>query len=69
MPLVKAVVAGAIAALAIPFITRGGEGQLSQWTSYGIVHATAGGYHLTWSWPIFCIVTLFAWALLAAANR
>ena len=29
MPLVKAVVAGAIAAIAIPFLTRGAEGEMS----------------------------------------
>jgi hypothetical protein len=69
MPLVKAVVAGATAALAIPFLTRGAEGGLSEWASYGVVHATAGGFHLTWSWPIFCIVTLFTWGLLAWSNR
>ena len=69
MPLVKAVVVGAIAALAIPFLTRGAEGQMSGWIGYGVVHFTVGGTHLAWSWPIFCIVTLFTWGLLAAANR
>jgi hypothetical protein len=69
MPLVKAVVAGAIAAIAIPFLTRGVDGQMSGWTSYGVVHFTVGGTHLAWSWPIFCVVTLFTWGLLAAANR
>jgi hypothetical protein len=69
MPLVKAVVAGAIAAIAIPFLTRGAEGDMSGWTSYGVVHFTLGSTHLGWSWPIFCIVTLFTWGLLAAANR
>ena len=69
MPLVKAVVAGAIAAIAIPFLTRGADDQLSGWTGYGVVHLIVGGTHLAWSWPIFCIVTLFTWGLLAWANR
>jgi hypothetical protein len=69
MPLVKAVVAGAIAAIAIPFFTRGADGQVSNWAGYGVVHLSVGGTHLAWSWPIFCIVTLFTWGLLAWANR
>lgn len=69
MPLVKAVVAGAIAAIAIPFLARGDEGELSGWASYGVVHFNIGATHLHWSWPLFCIVTLFTWGLLAWANR
>jgi hypothetical protein len=69
MPLVKAVVVGAIAAIAIPFLTRGADSQSSGWIGYGVVHFTAAGMHLNWSWPIFCVVTLFTWGLLAAANR
>ena len=69
MPLVKAVVAGAIAAIAIPFLARGADGEIGGWASYGVVHLNAGGTHLAWSWPIFGIVTLFTWGLLAAANR
>jgi hypothetical protein len=69
MPLVKAVVAGAIAAIAIPYFTRGGDDQFSGWVSYGVVHFSVGGTHLAWSWPIFCIVTLLTWGLLAWADR
>jgi hypothetical protein len=69
MPLAKAVVTGAIAAIAIPFLTRGDNGEIGGWASYGVVHLDVGGTHLAWSWPIFCIVTLFTWGLLAAANR
>jgi hypothetical protein len=69
MPLVKAVVAGAIAALAIPFITRGADGTIGGWAAYGVVHFNAGGTHFAWSWPIFCIVTLFTWGLVAWSNR
>ena len=69
MPLGRAVIVGAIAALAIPWLNNEGGGQLGQWLGRGVVHASAGGLHFAWSWPIFCIVTLLTWALLAAANR
>jgi hypothetical protein len=69
MPLVRAVVAGAIAAIAIPFLARGEDGELNRWVSYGTVHLDIGTTHLHWSWPLFCIVTLFTWGLLAWANR
>ena len=69
MPLARAVVAGAVAALAIPWLTRGSDGQLGEWVGRGVVHLTLGSTHLAWSWPIFCVVTLLTWALLAAANR
>ena len=69
MPLVKAAVAGAAAALAIPFLARGENHEFSGWLGRGMVHFSAGGVHLDWSWPIFCVVTLLTWGLLAAANR
>jgi hypothetical protein len=69
MPLVRAVVAGAIAAVAIPFFARGENHEFSGWLGRGLVHFSAGGVHIDWSWPLFCIVTLFTWALLAWANR
>jgi hypothetical protein len=50
-------------------LTRGGSGQLSEWFGYGVVHLNAGGVHFAWSWPIFCLVTLFTWGLLGWANR
>jgi hypothetical protein len=69
MPLARAVVAGAIAALAIPWLARGSDGELGGWLGRGVVHFSLGSAHLIWSWPLFCVVTLFTWALLAAANR
>ena len=69
MPLVRAVIVGAIAAIAIPDLNREGGGQLAEWLGRGVVHASAGSLHFAWSWPIFCVVTLLTWALLAAANR
>ena len=69
MALVKAVAAGTVAALAIPWVMRGGTSELVQWLHYGLVEVRFESVHFAWSWPIFCVVTLFAWAMLAWANR
>ena len=70
MPLARAVVVGAIAAIAIPYLNQEDGGQLSEWLGRGVVHLMVGSVHLAWSWPIFCIVTLLTWGLLSAtANR
>jgi len=69
MALVKAVAVGAVAALAIPYVIRGGSGQLVEWLHYGLVNVSAGGWHFAWSWPLFCVVTLFSWGFLAWSNR
>jgi hypothetical protein len=65
----KAAIAGAIAALGLPWVFRGGSGQLADWVQAGMVHFNIASVHLVWSWPIFCVVTLFAWALIAWAGR
>ena len=69
MALVKAILAGAVAATAIPYIIRGGSGRLVEWLQYGLVHFSPGGLHFAWSWPLFCVVTLFTWGLLAWSNK
>jgi hypothetical protein len=69
MALVKAVLAGAVAALAVPWAIHGGSGQLVELLHYGVVQFSIGGVQLAWSWPLFCIVTLFTWAMLGWANR
>ena len=68
MPLVKAVAAGAVGALAIPWAIRGGSGGVVEWLHYGLVHFSIGSWPVAWSWPIFCAVTLFTWALLKWAG-
>jgi hypothetical protein len=68
MPLVKAVIVGAVGALAIPWAIRGGTGQLVEWLHYGLVSFNVGSWHFAWSWPIFCVVTLFTWALVKWAG-
>lgn len=65
----KAAIAGAIAALGLPWMFRGGSGQLAEWVSASSVHFSIGSVQLVWSWTIFCVVTLFAWALIAVAGR
>ena len=65
----KAAMAGAVGALALPWLFRGSSGQLADWVQRGIVQFEIAGVHLVWSWPIFCVVTLFAWALIAWAGR
>jgi len=69
MALTKAVGLGAVAALAIPYVMRDEGDMLGPWLARGVVDFTLAGMHLYWSWPIFCAVTLFAWALFAWANR
>lgn len=65
----KAAIAGAVAALGLPWAFRGGSGQLAELVHRGNVAFDIGSLHLVWSWPIFCVVTLFAWALIAWAGR
>ena len=69
MALGKAVLAGAVAAFALPLVMRGDAGQLGQWLQRGIVQLALGDVRLAWSWPLFCLVTLFAWGLFAWADR
>ena len=69
MALVKAVVVGAVAALAIPFVMRGDSDQLGEWLRRGVVRLAVADVTLFWSWPIFAAVTLFAWGMLAWSNR
>lgn len=65
----KAAIAGAVGALALPWVFRTGNGQLAEWVQGSSVHFNVAGVHLIWSWPIFCVLTLFAWALIAFSGR
>ena len=69
MALAKAVVAGAAAALAVPYALGGKNGALNGWLDRGSASFDLGGWDFTWSWPVFAIVTLFVWGLLAWANK
>jgi hypothetical protein len=69
MALVKAVLAGAVAAIAVPYVIRGGSGGFVEMLQYGIVQVSLGSVQFAWSWPLFCVVTLFTWGFLAWAER
>ena len=69
MALAPAAAIGAAAALALPYVMRDDPAALGGWIHRGVVDFSVADYHLSWSWPLFCIVTLFAWAFLAWANR
>lgn len=69
MALGKAVLAGAVAATAIPYAMRGEAGDVPEWLQRGLVPLPLGDLHLAWSWPLFCVVTLFAWGFLAWSNK
>jgi hypothetical protein len=69
MALAKAVLAGAVAAVGVPYVMGSQSDQLGEWLGRGVVHFSVGSLALGWSWPIFCVVTLFAWGFLAWANR
>jgi len=69
MALVKAVLAGAVAAVGVPYVMGGQSDQLGEFLARGVVPFAIGSVQLGWSWPIFCVVTLFAWGFLAWANR
>lgn len=69
MAIGKAAIAGAVGAFGLPWIFRGSSGQLAAWVQTGTVQFSIAGVDLVWSWPIFCAVTLFAWALIAWAER
>jgi hypothetical protein len=69
MALVKAVALGAVAAVALPYVAHGQAGEFAQWLQIGMVRLHVVGIALEWSWLIFSVVTLFAWAMLAWSNR
>jgi hypothetical protein len=69
MALGKAVIVGLAASVAIPYVARGDEGQLGQWSRIGIVPFSVGDTHLAWSLPLFAAVTLFAWVFISWAER
>lgn len=69
MALGRAAAIGAIAASAVPYAMRNETGQLGDLVHRGVIRFPVGGVHLHWSWPLFGIVTLFAWGFLAWADR
>jgi hypothetical protein len=66
--LTAAVGTGAVAAIAVPWLLADQQGPLIDRLNGGLIHIPIGGIMLHWSWPIFCVVTLVVWGLLAAAK-
>jgi len=68
MALTTAVGLGAIAAVAIPWVSERTNFDIAGLLSGELVRIPLGGIELHWSWLIFCVVTLIAWASLKAAE-
>ena len=69
MALGKAVIVGLAASVALPYVFRGDEGQLGQWSRIGVIPFSINATQLGWSIPLFAAVTLFAWVFLSWAER
>jgi hypothetical protein len=69
MSLRIAVICGMAAAIVVPAVVVA-----SGWSDGGLLYErvirlpVGGGMELHWSWPVFCIVTLGVWLLLAAVR-
>ena len=69
MALTSAVGLGVIAAVAIPWISERTGVDVGGLLSGEFVRIpVGGGIELHWSWLIFCVVTLLAWASIKAAE-
>ena len=68
MALTTAIGLGAIAAVAIPWISERTGFDVAGLLSGEYVRIPLGGIELHWSWLIFCVVTLAAWALFKATE-
>jgi hypothetical protein len=69
MALSAAVATGAVAAVVVPWLAARYEDVLGGVLTGKLVRIpVGGGFELHWSWLVFCVVTLIAWASLAAAQ-
>jgi hypothetical protein len=67
--LTPALFIGAVAGVAIPWIANRSEATLGGLLTGQIVHLPVnGGMEFPWSWLVFCVVTLIAWAAIAVAR-
>ncbi len=69
MALGKAAVAGAAAALAVPWLLADHPSAAGELIRGSLLRFTIAGVEIGWSWTLFAIVTLFAWGFLAWSNR
>jgi hypothetical protein len=67
VPLTKAILTGAIAAIAVPFAIGGSHAPVASLVSMVLIQGPHGAT-LPWSWSAFAVVTLAAWGLFAAAR-
>ncbi len=69
MSLTTAVGLGAVAAVGVPWLMSGHDDILGGVLTGQLVRIPlGGGFALHWNWLVFCVVTLLAWALLAASE-
>ncbi len=67
--LAPALFLGAVAAVVVPWIAERNEATLGGVLAGQLVRLpVGGGIELPWSWLVFCVVTLIAWAGIAAAR-
>ena len=69
MAIGKAVGIGMVAAIGLPAVFKGGSGDLADWIRDSAMRLELADFAITFSWPLFAIVTLFAWGFLAWSNR
>jgi hypothetical protein len=69
MALVKAVAAGAVAAVGMPYLFAGQETQIGAFVRSTTTRIPVGEAQIGWAWGVFAFVTLLAWGLLAWADR
>jgi hypothetical protein len=69
MALGKAALAGAAAALAVPYLLADHPSIAGEFVRASLVRLAPAGVEIAWSWTLFAIVTLFAWGFLAWSNR
>ncbi len=68
MALTQAVCLGVVGAVAIPFVAERADFDLAGLLTGQLVRIPFGGIELHWSWLVFCVVTLIAWASLKAVE-
>ncbi len=69
MALTTAVGLGAVAAVVVPWVVERSGADDGGILSGQLVRIPIGGVELHWSWLVFCVVTLIAWASLAVVEN
>jgi hypothetical protein len=69
MSLGKAVLAGLVASIAVPYVLRNHSGQLGDWVEKGLIPLAVAGREIGWSLPLFAGVTVIAWLFMSWADR